>query len=57
MKNSLKSYFSLLLLGYAFTDVVSGKPIYYYIDCFGVTWMKESRWDFFAVISEIIDYD
>lgn len=49
MLKSLKSYFSLVKTGYAFTDTIAGKPIHYYKDCFGDVWLKESRWGLFKV--------
>lgn len=35
--------------GYAFTDGISGKRIYYYRDAFGKRWMKEGRFGLFKV--------
>lgn len=32
--------------GFAFTDVVSGKPVYYYEDFFGRTYMAEAGFTF-----------
>lgn len=36
-------------IGYAFTDIVVGKPVYYYRDRDGVVWLKNSKWSTFAV--------
>ena len=49
MIKKIKSYLSLKRTAYAFTDSVSGKAVYYYEDCYGDIWMKDSRWGFFAV--------
>ena len=38
--------------GRAFTDIVSGKPVYYFIDLFGRRWLAEHKWAFFRVESE-----
>lgn len=40
---------SLTKIGYAFTDIVIGKPVYYYKDCNGEIWMKHSKWALFEV--------
>ncbi len=37
--------------GFAFTDIVSGKSVRYYIDRNGVKWMKDGRFSLFAVKS------
>lgn len=42
---------SLEMIGYAFTDVVEGKPVYYYRDSDGEIWMKNSKWSLFSVRS------
>lgn len=48
-----KSIFTMRITGFAFTDVVSGKPVYDAIDCYGQTWMTESISPFaFRVIKE-----
>lgn len=49
MVKYLKSYLSLACIGFAFTDVVSGKSVRYYRDCYGSLWLKDSRWSFFRV--------
>lgn len=49
MKNLLKHYFSLKFRGFAFNDIVTGEAVFYYEDCFGEIWMKNSRWSFFRV--------
>lgn len=51
MIKAIKSYLSLERIAYAFTDTVSGKVVYYYRDCYGDVWMKESRWGMFRVLS------
>ena len=51
MMRKIKSYFSLVNQGYAFTDTVSGKPVNYYKDCYGDWYMKESRWSPFSVVA------
>ena len=38
--------------GRAFTDIVSGKSVYYFIDLFGRRWLAEHKWAFFRVESE-----
>jgi hypothetical protein len=47
MIRSIKSYLSLKRIGYAFTDTVDGRGVYYYRDCYGDIWMKNSRWGLF----------
>ena len=42
---------SLERIGYAFTDVVDGKRVYYYKDREGVVWLKNSKWALFSVRS------
>lgn len=42
---------SLKRIGYAFTDIVEGKPVYYYMDRHGEIWMKSSKWALFKVKS------
>ena len=49
MIRSIKSYFTLAFHHRAFRDVVSGKMVNVYIDCFGDYWMKSSRWALFRV--------
>lgn len=49
MIKRIKSYLSLRSIGRAFTDTVTGKPIYYYMDCYGDVWMKTSKWSLFSV--------
>lgn len=39
-------------LGFAFTDKVSGKPVFYWRDAFGREWMAEHRWAWFRVQCE-----
>ena len=38
-------------IGYAFTDIVEGKPVYYWRDRDGVVWLKSSKWSLFRVCS------
>lgn len=38
-------------IGYAFTDAVSGKPVYYHQDRKGTLWLKESRWSIFKTLA------
>ena len=49
MIRKIKSYLTLRRVAYAFTDIVAGKAVYYYEDCYGDTDLKDSRWSFFAV--------
>lgn len=49
MIRALKSYFSLVRTGYAFTDTVDGRGVHYYKDCYGDVYLKNSRWGFFKV--------
>jgi hypothetical protein len=35
----LKSAFTMTIIGYMFTDRVSGRPVYKYVDCYGTYWM------------------
>ena len=43
----LRNTASLERIGYAFTDTVDGRPVYYYRDKDGVVWMKNSKWGLF----------
>ena len=52
MIKRLKSYLSLERIGYAFTDIVEGKGVYYYRDCYGRVYMKNSKWALFSVAVE-----
>lgn len=36
---------------YAFTDIVSGKPVFYYTDFFGRSWLAENAVGLFRVKS------
>ncbi|MGN8022088.1 hypothetical protein ACTJJ7_15400 [Phyllobacterium sp. 22229] len=36
-------------IGCAFTDVVSGKPVYYWVDTLGRSWMANGAWSLFRV--------
>ena len=45
----LKHYFTLEYRGFAFTDIVTGEGVFFYEDCFGDVWMKNSRWGLFRV--------
>lgn len=36
-------------LGFAFTDVISGKPVSYWRDKFGREWMAVGAWSLFRV--------
>lgn len=49
MLKAIKSYFTLKLIGSDFADVVSGKKVCTYVDCFGDYYLKDSRWAFFAI--------
>jgi hypothetical protein len=49
MVRAIKSYLSLKRIGYAFTDKVDGAGVYYYKDCYGVVYLKNSRWGLFKV--------
>ena len=51
----LKSYFTLKFRYFAFRDVVSGKNVNVYIDCFGELWMKDGRWSLFRVSAGDVD--
>jgi hypothetical protein len=35
--------------GFAFTDVVSGRPVFYWIDAMGREWLAENSWSLFRV--------
>lgn len=37
---------------FAFTDVVSGKPVYYFIDRLGRRWLAEHRWARFRISAQ-----
>ena len=40
--------------GFAFRDVVSGRPVHYYRDKLGRRWLAEPRrWDFFRVSARL----
>lgn len=49
MFKAIKSYFTLEQREFMFTDVVSGKSVYKFVDCYGDAWMKDSRWSLFKV--------
>ena len=49
MIRKIKSYFTLKFRYSAFIDVVSGKMVNVYADCFGDLWLKDSRWSLFRV--------
>ena len=49
MVKGLKSYFTLKFQYQAFRDVVSGKMVNVYIDCFEELYMKDNRWSLFSV--------
>lgn len=49
MIKKIKSYITLEFYYECFTDVVSGKKVNMYIDCFGDLYLKDSRWSFFSV--------
>ena len=36
-------------IGFAFTDTVTGKPIFYFKDLLGRAWLAEHRWASFRV--------
>ena len=36
-------------LGFAFIDLVSGKPVFYFADKFGRCWLAEHPWSLFRV--------
>ena len=49
----IKSRLTMRITGFAFTDIVSGKPVYFAVDCYGQTWMTESTSPFaFRIIKE-----
>lgn len=39
----------MILMGFAFTDVVSGRPVSYFRDAFGNEYMAEGPWSSFRV--------
>jgi hypothetical protein len=48
----------MVKIGYAFTDVVSGKPVFYYKDYLNRYWIAENSWGFFRVrLSEHLTKD
>lgn len=36
-------------LGFAFTDIVTGRAVYYYLDRLGREWLAEHGWAWFRV--------
>jgi hypothetical protein len=54
---SIRSYFTLTRIGYAFTDLTAGRSVYYYEDCYGDIWLKTSRWSLFRVFSRGSNHD
>ncbi len=34
---------------YRFTDMVSGKPVYYFEDAYGRRWLANNKWAWFRV--------
>lgn len=49
MIRAIKSYLSLTKQYDSFVDVVSGKTVSVYCDCFGDLYLKDSRWALFKV--------
>jgi len=49
MYKAIRSYFSLIYVEDVFIDVVSGKQVKVYRDCYGEYWLKDSRWSLFQV--------
>jgi hypothetical protein len=39
--------------GYAFTDVITGRPISYFTDKFERLWLAEGPWSLFRVASDV----
>ena len=39
----------MINIGFAFTDVVTREPVYYYLDQFGRKWMAHNKWGEFRV--------
>lgn len=54
MWKAIKSYFTLRYQYNDFRDVVSGKMVAVYSDCYGDLWMKDGRWSFFRVYKKNI---
>ena len=50
---ALRSYLTLKRIGVAFYDPIEHLPVYYYKDCYGDVYMKNSRWSFFKVKASI----
>lgn len=53
MLRMIKSYMTLKFVEFKFTDAVTLKPVYLYVDCYGDKWMKTSRFALFRVKSVI----
>lgn len=45
----IKSYLTLKYEYQSFRDMVSGKMVSVYSDCYGDLWLKDSRWSLFKV--------
>lgn len=55
MIRGIRSYFSLKYQGDYFTDVVSGRMVCLYKDCYGDIWQKDGRWALFRVRMWIVE--
>ena len=49
MFEAIKSYFTLEFVEFRFRDILSGKSVNVYKDCFGNRFMKDDRRSFFKV--------
>ena len=47
--NKLINWLFMTQEDYAFTDIVSGKRVYYYRDSHGNRWLKDGRFSLFKV--------
>lgn len=46
MIHYLRSRWTMIRAEYLFTDVVSGEPVYEFVDCYGHSWMATSKMGF-----------
>ena len=46
---NIKSRFTMTFKYAMFRDVIDGRMVNLYTDCYGVEWMSHSKWDLFRV--------
>lgn len=48
----LKSAFTARNIGFAFTDIVVGRPVFYFTDAAGRYWMAFGKWSMFRCYTD-----